>query len=230
MTLSTNNTYEQTIASIVKDAMVLAGQMNTKQSISDANLIEDANWCVRVLTSEIDKLLSFGVIMRWTEFKTFSTVVDQQAYTLDSSVVEVIGDMMYKSPTGQGETSVSQVSSTFWHKLTNKDFTSGTPTQFFVERAGEDLQVKLWGVPTEVGTLTYRAHVRPYNGVDSSKTIDCEPYWINYFKSKIAAKYALSKGDLNLFGILNMECENDLKRNLAKSRSRPPIQARVRGR
>lgn len=227
MPIASTNDYSPTIDTIVKDAMVMTGLMNTQQTVGDHQHKDNASYCRRRLADIVDELLASGVILRWAEFRTFLSVDGQQEYDLGADVQDVLSSLTFRPSGSQAETHIKQVREEDWLRLSNKKAT-GVPVLALIYRAADPLTTRLWPLPTEDdAVITYLAHVKAADVDDGSKLLDMPPYWRNYITLRVASAFALSQSKEQSGMQLLALAERQFARNLNKSQGRASVQATV---
>ena len=225
MTVATTQTYAPTIDVIIKQAMVVTGLMNTAHSISHPRWAADAQSCRQHLEDVLDALPARGSILREVRFTEQTLTADDYTYTLDQSIIDVLGNAMYipasetDTAKASGEQLVTQMSMSEWNQQSDKSST-GTPQRFFAYRAGPVIELRLWPIPDEAGTLRFQAHRRSADNQDGSKTPDLEPYWRTYLKLAVGALFAADNGLDAKSDSLEMKAERALRFALNKGQSR----------
>lgn len=227
MAISSSNTYTATIDTLVKDALVFASLMNPRQGIDDHNHKDTALWCRRALADIVHELIAAGVILRWTEFRTFTTTASTQDYSLGTDVQDVLGPLMHKTTSGNGETLISQIDDVDWQRLSAKDV-EGVPTQAVALKSNSPIVIRLWPIPESTGdTVRYKAHVTPADMDDGSKNLDMPDYWRNYIKHRLASDACLAAGLTAQATTYRSLAESQFARLMNKSQTRAPMQIRV---
>lgn len=232
MTISSTRSYDPTIDAIVKKAMVLSGLLNPAQSITSTNNAAAAEVVREHLADVMDELPSRGVTLRHVAFTEQTLTAGTYKYVQDASVIDVLGDAMYIDAgddvdEANGETLVTQVTMDHWNRLSAKD-ASGRPTQMFAYRTGPTIELRLWPIPDEAGTLRFQANVKPADSLDGSKTPDMPSYWRSYLQFEIASRYLMDTGgDMMRIQMYAQKAEQLFKYARNKGQTRPYTQASV---
>jgi hypothetical protein len=129
-------------------------------------------------------------------FMDFDDVVltaNEQYYTMNSDVLNVIGDASYipadnaDTKDTDGETIVTQINVHRWNTLSSKN-ASGRPSLFYVKRTGKSIQVRLWPQPDEAGTIRFQVHTLAASSKVGSDDFDLRRYWENYLVHAVACE------------------------------------------
>lgn len=231
MTISTTTTYDPDIDVIVKDAMVLSSLMNEKMNIGDSQWVQQASQCRRYLADIMHEIPSRGVILREARLTTQTLTADDYTYTLDASILDIIGDAMYIAAgetvtAAAGETLVTQITLADWQRLSDKSATASNPTMFLPYKGGSAIELRLWPTPDEAGTIRFNAHTQSADVQDGSATVDLQTYWRSYLKFEIAHRFALSNGvGLDVVQYLSLQAEQRFRDCKRKSQTKAPFQA-----
>ncbi len=206
MTIATTRTRELDIAKICQRAHQLIGVANESQSISGDKLSLAKDFLEMIL----DDLEADGLRARAVAFETLALVTGQSTYTLNADVIDVVGEIMYIPPDAVdidhagGEIPLVQISREDWQLQPAKDST-GSPLQYFANRAASPVELRLWPTPTaqDLGTLRMQVHRLAADSSDASKTLDVERYWVLCVTYKLGAQlassYSLNPGRVQYF-------------------------------
>jgi len=194
MTIATTRTREMDIGRICLRAWQKAGLKNVSQSLT----VDEAAFARDLLGSIIDELQAHGLRARAVEFRNVTLVADISAYTLETDVLDVIGDGMYIDPTqtvtaATGEVPVIQIGRDQWQLLSNKSAT-GRPIEYYVHRTASPPEVRLWPTPdtNSAGTIRFQIHRFAADNTDSSKTLDLERVFSQYVEWELAHQICLA--------------------------------------
>jgi len=129
---------------VVTLAYRMAGMIGEHQTLSEQQASEGRDFLELIL----DNLQNKGLLAQESSFVTVSVVSGTQTYTLPADVLDVEGDGFL----GDANLLVSRVGAQGWHESVDVDQT-GVPTQLYVHRTGDALQVKLAPIPGDNDTL-----------------------------------------------------------------------------
>lgn len=192
MTVSTTRDRELNINQLLTLAFKVAGILEFTQTPTDAQLEVARD----LLDIHCKYLETQGVTARMSEFDFVTLVAGDPTYNLTADVIDVDGDAMYIPPgedldEPSGEIPVKQISQEQWHLLTDKS-AEGTPTMFYVYRAGALVELRLYPIPDALsaGTLRIVSHRLKADTDDGNDTIDAERYWQEYYVEAMAYRLA----------------------------------------
>lgn len=192
MTVMSTSTRELTIGNVVTRAFQLAGLLGDMQTPSDT----DGAMARDFLETIIDSLATEGVLARQIRFTDLPMVVGQRAYNLDATTLDVIGDGMYiaagQSNPADTETLVRQVRREEWHKLSPKS-ARGNPTLMYAYRASSTVELRVWPIPTEAGTIRIQEQRLLADNTDGNATPDLQRYWAEYLLWALGSMVAAAK-------------------------------------
>lgn len=194
MTIATSRTREMDIGRICLRAYQKAGLKNVSQSLT----ADEGSFARDLIGSIIDGLQAEGLRARAVEFRNVTLVAGTYAYTMDTDVLDVVGDGMYIDPTqsvsaATGEVPVIQIGRDQWQLLSNKSAT-GRPIEYYVHRTGSPPEVRLWPTPdtNNAGTIRFQIHRFAADSTDSSKTLDLERVFSQYVEWELAHQICLA--------------------------------------
>jgi hypothetical protein len=199
LTIASGTTAEFSIDAICTMAYRLAGLLPIQQPM-DATQGTHARDMLELV---IRSLQSKGVFARSVSFydltltgATSSAATTDYIFTLPNYVLDVEGNGMY-IPAGEtvdrasSETLVQQIGQSQWHELAAKN-SIGTPLFMYVHRVSQ-LQLYLWPMPNEAGTIRLQIH-RLFANSNSSgtATLDLERPWQEYVAYELAGHLAVA--------------------------------------
>ncbi len=226
MTVSTSVGRQVTIASLIGVSSKLAGLMNAAQT-PDANR---TNFAKLLLEQILDGLQSEGVSARAASFYTLQLEYGVWQYTMDATVLDVMGNGAYIQASepdperAAHESPVQQISQEHWQGLSTKS-SEARPMMYYAHRVTSPCQVWLWPTPDEGGRIRFPVHRKLADTNDAGATLDLETYWHDaitwQLAHDLAAASSLSTGKLSYFQNLA-----DKKKAHAKSYSKghAPVQ------
>lgn len=224
MTIATARTRELDIGRICLRAFQKAGVRNMSQQLS----VDEGAWARDKLGVIIDEMQAHGLRARAVQFKDVTLVAGQSAYTMETDVLDVIGNAMFIDPSqdpaaATGEIPVVMIGRDDWQLLSNKAAT-GRPTQYYVHRSGSPPELRLWPIPdaNNAGTLRVQAHIFAADSTTSSNTVDLERPFASYLEYALAAEVAeamsLPEGRVGYFTKMAQE-KLELCKSFAAQRS-----------
>jgi hypothetical protein len=183
MTIAAARTRELDIGRICLRAYQLAGLVNESQSIT----ADKGAFARDMLGNIIDEMQPHGLRARAVEFRDLTLVADDYTYTLDTDVLDVVGDAMFIDPDeadltkASGEVPIVMIGRDEWQLLSDKSAT-GRPVMYYVHRTASPPEIRFWPIPDadHAGTVRFQIHRLAANSNDSSKTVDLERYFSQY--------------------------------------------------
>lgn len=227
MTVAPTRNYQPTIDKLATSAMKLSGLVDAAADTSAAHLAPDLETCREFLHDILNELVSEGVQMRYLRFVEIALTAGTYKYELADDVYDVVHDGMYIEPgeslsAASGETRVTQIDYSLWQTLSAKS-ASGRPTLMFAYRQ-DPIELRLWPIPHEAGTVRILAHVSPADSIYGTYTLDLEPFWYSAIKFELARRFALSKGLDQKAAILAPDAVMKLRQARAKAGSQQSVQ------
>lgn len=200
MTIASSRTRELSIDRITLRAYQLAGEVNEAQGISEAK----GSFARDMIGNIIDEMQNHGLRARAVEFKNVTLVSGTYAYTMDTDVLDVVGDAMWIDPDeaditkAAGEIPLVMIGRDEWQLLSDKSAT-GRPTMFYVHRTASPPEVRLWPIPDtdNAGTIRFQVHRLAANSNDASKTLDLERPFSQYIIWELAHHICLANSNHN---------------------------------
>lgn len=168
------------INTLVLLAYKRAGVVPVEATTSSANMTAKLSHGRQLLDLVIDNLAVEGFIARSTSFHELAIVADDGDYTLSDTVLDVFEDAMF-IPTANTDAELvcKQMDLSTWQLLTTKTATSSRPQMYVAIRSGATVQVKLWPIPSEAGTLRLKAVRLLGNNATGTDTPDLQRYWLD---------------------------------------------------
>lgn len=201
MTVSTSKGRRRTIGQVLLRAGQLAGVVAAEESLKapDRALLRS------MLEDVLDDLANEGVSARARTFEKVSVssadvTAETYKFDLDSGTQRVIGDGMWIPSTAsdtdraQDESLVKLIDWESWHLLTNKAATADRPTLMYEHRESDTIQVWLWQIPTDAGTLRVPVERHLSDVDDDNATLDLPLYWYRTVAHTLAADFRQAKG------------------------------------
>lgn len=208
MTINATRTRELDIGKICQRSLNLCGYLNEHQAVSE----EDLSMAKDFLELIVDELQAEGLRSRAIEFIYVELEADEASYTLDTDVLDIIGDGQYIEPgetdldNPSSETTVSMIDRATWQSYGAKDST-GQPTMFYVHRTTSPPTVRVLPIPdasADGGSIRFQAHRLVADCNDESKTMDLERFAASYIQYELAHRWAAAKsmnmGRVQYFG------------------------------
>jgi hypothetical protein len=194
MTVNSSSTLEFDIGQIITGAYRSAGLLSIHQSASTAQLSHGAQELELIL----DDLQADGVMFRTQDWYDLTLTAGTGIYSLPANYLDVIGTGQYigadETDTDRPsvETQVTVMNQAEWQALTPKDATSQRVTRMYVHRASSTLEVMVWPMPTEAGTIRLRIQRMLADSDDTTKTVDLDRPWGQFLKLELAHSLILS--------------------------------------
>lgn len=183
MTVATTPSALLSINELILLAYKRAGILPVEARLSGANMVPKLEHGRKTLGLILDALATEGFVARTSSFYDLPLVAGEPYYTLPNDVLDVHGDAMMvpaDSPDTKftsGELVCKQIDLFMWSTLTVKGSSSTRPQLYCVFRHGALVNLRLWPVPTEAGTLRL-AITRLLGGTDTgTKNADLERFW-----------------------------------------------------
>lgn len=196
MTVSASTGREQTVGKLLRRAFQLAGLLEASQQLSAADR-ELARSCLEDILDDTENM--GRPIMRARDFATVTLASGTYAYTLASTVVDVIGDGMFiaadESDPAAAEISVQAATMQEWHMLSAKSAT-GEPSLYWADRSANAIVLRYWPVPSadeDGATIRHIVHRRLSDADDDASTVDLETSWMAWLKWELASYIASAK-------------------------------------
>lgn len=226
-TEATTNTYVATIDTIVASAYRRAGLLNVQQSPSTAQ----GSVAREQLNILADALESEGVFMRSVQFGYVTLVTGQNVYTLPESVLDVVGNGSYISPTqpttpfqANSETPVIKKDRDTYQQISSKGARS-QPTLYYFAREAPQGSLYLWPTPSaaeSAGRIRFQYHQTRPDMTDGSLTMPFERYWAEYFIWALAHRLAVDNS-LPLDRVSMLDQNAAVKKEYAKGYSKQNV-------
>jgi len=217
------STRELTINTIVRRAYQLAGLMNPGEGEGSAQFKEKAAMARDFLELIVDDLQTEGIFVRSVDFYTLTLVKGQEEYTLPLDTLDLHGSAMYLDPNQTtGETMVTMIPRESYQRLSNKT-AQGRPYLYYPNKVDSKVEVFLWPVPDQAGTIRFQRRRLLADNTDGNATIDLERYWAKYIVWELAHHLATASSlEPNRCGYLANKAEKALKKAKGYARQRPP--------
>lgn len=196
MTISTSVGRERTVGDIVRLAYQSCGLLHVSQT-PDVSAREFGR---QKLEEILDTLQTYGAMARAVSFYDLQLVANAYRYSMPSYALDVIGEGAYISPAAgatdltkaTSETVVVRKDREFWNRISGKAATSSTPTIYYPQMDSAPMQVWLWPIPRDAGTVRFQVHRKLADADADSATLELEVYWSEYLS--YALQVALSAG------------------------------------
>lgn len=223
MTISTTVGTEPTIATLVKRAYQLCGTLESSQDPTSA----DAALGRELLDLILNDFAADGVFARAVDFTFLALDGDSSTYkyTLDSAILDVLGDAAYipadqtDTERASSETLIKQITREQWHSLGDHSAT-GTPSMMYIHRANAQLEVSFYPIPDEAGNVRLQTHMKLADTYDSSATLDLEEYWTSAVLFELAFQLGMAKSvPAQTLSMLKQQAES--RRERAKGKANP---------
>lgn len=190
MTVNSTSTKALNIGDLIRIAYQQAGILNVAESLSNDRLVFGQD----KLDIIVESLVTYGAFVRQIELYDLTVEAGVSEYTLPSSILNLIDTATFlPSGSTSGDTHLTKMSRDDWLGITNKT-AQGRPSLYYAHRYAEPLQVKLWLVPSEAGTITFQAQKLFADTNNSSNTLEAGRHWNDYFVWRMAHDIALAAG------------------------------------
>lgn len=233
MTIASSRTRELDISRISLRAYQLAGEVNESQGLS----ADKGAFARDMIGNIIDEMQAHGLRARAVEFRNLTLVSGTYAYTMDTDVLDVVGDAMWIDPDetdlakAAGEIPIVMIGRDEWQLLSDKSAT-GRPTLYYVHRTGNPPEVRFWPIPDDdnAGTVRFQIHRLAADSNDSSKTLDLERFFTQYITWELAHHICLANSNHNQARYYGENARMKLEMCKSFSAQRSPAQFVVRHR
>ena len=184
------------INTLVLLAWKRAGLVPVDAQLSGANLVPKLEHGRQLLDLLLDNLAVEGFSARTIHFYDLPIVAGESAYTLPDTVLDVLEDAMFISDDNPdtkhttGELVVKQIDLTTWQLLTTKGSTSTRPQLYVTLRSAAQVQLKVWPVPSDGGTLRLKTQRLLGSNADGRLNPDLQRYWYQPLVWMLAADIA----------------------------------------
>jgi hypothetical protein len=168
------------ISTLILLAYKRAGLLPVEATTAGANMAAKLSHGKQLLDLIMDNLAVEGFIARTTSFYDLAIVADDGDYTLTDTVLDVFEDAMF-TPTSNPDVELvcKQMDLSTWQSLTTKTATSSRPQLYLAIRSGATIQVKLWPIPSEAGTLRLKAMRLFGDNSTTTNSPDLQRYWLD---------------------------------------------------
>lgn len=195
MTISTSVGRERTVGDIVRLAYQSCGLLHVSQ-VPDASMREFGR---QKLEEILDTLQTYGATARAVSFYDLPLTADTYRYDMPGYAMDVVGEGAYISPAAgadltkaTSETVVVRKDREFWNRISAKAATSSTPTIYYPRMDSSPMQVWLWPIPTDAGTVRFQVHRKLADADADSATVELQLFWSEYLSVALQAALARS--------------------------------------
>jgi len=195
VTISSSVGREIDVDEIVRRSYQLAGLMSAEQGTSGTTWTSRAALGRDLLETILDELQTEGVFARSVSLTNVTLTAGTYIYVLPSTVFDCVEDAAYIDATNtditkaSSETPVLQKDRETWQRMSSKSATS-RPVMFWTDRSVFPIQVYLWPIPNEAGTIRFQTHRLLRDVSDGRATVDLERYWTQYLLWELAHQLA----------------------------------------
>lgn len=180
MPISSSATTPQTINSLILLAYKRAGVVPVEATTSGANMTAKLSHGRTLLDLILDNLAVEGFIARTMSTYDLDIAADDGDYTLPDTLLDVYEDaMFYSDAAPESELVCRQMDFATWQTLTTKTSESSRPQLYLAIRSGATVQVKLWPIPNEAGTLRFKTVRLLGENQTGTNTPDLQRYWLD---------------------------------------------------
>jgi len=195
MTISSVVGTNMTVDEVVKHAFQTAGLVRMGAAPTGAQY----EFGRIALNTTMKGLMAEGLQARWVDFYNLTLTASTYIYSLPAIYVDVVGDGQYIAASetdltkASSETLVQQIDRDTWHKQSAKS-SSGRPYLLYSHRAvdGDQIELRLWPIPDEAGTVRLQVHALPADTLDGSSTLDVREYWMQALIWEVAHQLAVA--------------------------------------
>lgn len=191
MAISTSRTRVFSIATIIRRAYQLTGLMNAIESTADPTWTAKAEMAADFLDMGLKAMQANSILEKHVYRPTIAITGGTASYTIDSTILAVMGNAMYAVTGDDTEIPVVPTTREDYQAITQKT-TDGVPARYWFDRYNN--QIFLWPVPQDNGTLTIQAHRLIADGEDTANDVELERHWTEYLVFDLAYKLSLSNG------------------------------------
>lgn len=217
MTISTSVGRERTVGDIVRLAYQSCGLLHVSQ-VPDASMREFGR---QKLEEILDTLQTYGAMARAVSFYDLTLTADTYRYSMPSYAIDVVGEGAYISPAANvngldratSEAVVVRKDREFWNRISAKGATSSNPTIYYPRMDSEPMQVWLWPIPREAGTVRFQVHRKLADADADSATLELQVFWGEYVNTELQALLASANAlPENVINRLEMKAQELLRR------------------
>lgn len=188
----------------VIDELILDGYKKAGILPIEFGILSDVQWASKAAHGRrtLNRILAAASTHRFFEYFVnldyLTLTAGVSAYVLDADILNIVDDGSYIPASNgvqlehtSGETPVKPMSAARWNQLSGKNST-GTPMHYFLTRNDEEgtgvgaLNVRLWPIPSEAGTIRFRTHRVPGSSSNGAFNPDLKRHW------ELWAVYALA--------------------------------------
>jgi hypothetical protein len=178
MAISATPTTPIPINTLILLALKRAGLVPVEATTSGANMTAKLSHGRTLLDLVLDNLAVEGFIARTQSFYELAISAGDGDYTLTDTVLDVFEDAMFFSTAAPTtELVCKQMDLATWQTLTTKSSESSRPQLYVAIRSGATVQVKLWPIPSEAGTLRLKAVRLLGDNQTGTNSVDLQRYW-----------------------------------------------------
>lgn len=178
MPIASTPTTPVEINALILLAYKRAGLLPVEATVSGANMAAKLAHGRTLLDLTLDNLAVEGFVARTTSFYDLDITAGDGDYTLTDTVLDVFEDaMFYSDALPESELICKQMDLQTWQVLTTKTTESSRPQLYLAIRSGATIQVKLWPIPSEAGTLRLKAVRLLGNNQTGTNSVDLQRYW-----------------------------------------------------
>lgn len=190
MAVNSTDTRELNIGRLIQVAYQQAGLLDLNMNLTTEMEVFGQDK-LEIIT---DALVTEGAFVRNVALYDLTTEADKSTYNLPSNVLDLLDTASYLPSGGTGsETVLTKISRDEWIRIGNKTST-GRPNLYYPHRKAVPLEVRLWPVPDEAGTVKFQYHKLSADSDDSTKVPDAGRHWNDYFVFRMAHDMSLAAG------------------------------------
>ncbi len=224
MTIATTNTQDFEVDELLKLAAQTAGLMSLEQAATGDQWNARAAAGRNHLDLILKKLPAGCPFTRNVERYTITLAVGDgavgQELSLPVDTIGVLGMGMYQETTDASETQVRQVSREEWQESNDKNHDPATPTRMWIEKGAVVKILLLPPAGTAAATLRIMRERLLADARPGDRTLDVERHWLDFLHFEVAARYALTTGQMNKYQACRNEANAQLLEIKAASSSK----------
>jgi hypothetical protein len=208
--------------------------MSTEHSgADDPEWVANAEYARTLLDMIIDEIQTEGNSVKSVIMYNQPLTVGVNVYPLPSYCLDLTEDAMYIDVSqldlshANGEVIVQQIDRLNWQRMANKAAT-GRPMRYWLNREASPIEVNLWPIPQEAGTIRFQMVKLFADTLEGSRTLELRQHWLLYLTWELAHHVAVGKGlPVQRCGYLASKANEYRKRSVAYSGQHVPMQSVV---
>jgi hypothetical protein len=180
MTIAATPSTPVPINTLILLAYKRAGLLPVEATTAGANMPAKLAHAKSLLDVILDNLAVEGFVARTMAFYDLDLVAGTSTYTLTDTILDVHEDAMsFTDAEPTVELVCQQIDFATYQTLTTKTSESPRPQLYVALRSGATVEVRLWPVPSEAGTLRLKSVRLLGNNQTGTDTPDLQRYWLD---------------------------------------------------